>query len=149
MTRGMTVIEIVVAIALAAIIFAAGVAALNPAGQLASARNSQRSAHVQALVNAIRANITDYRTGVFTCGVGDIPSSSKKMATGAGNYDIAPCLVPSYITVLPFDPSASGAHYASNADYDTGYFVMKSTSTGQVTVSAPSAELGKTISIIR
>lgn len=145
----MTMIEIVVAMALAAIIFAGSIVALNPAGQLASARNSQRTAHVQTLVNAIRANIVDYRTGKFTCNAGDIPSSTKKMATGAGNFDIAPCLVPTYILAMPFDPKATGAHYTSNTDYDTGYFVVKSTSTGQVTVSAPSAELGKTISIIR
>ena len=150
MRKGITIIEIVVAIALAAVIFGLGVAALNPGGQLASARNSQRVAHVNALVNAIRANIVDNRTGAFLCaGTGDIPSSSKKMAVGQGNYDIAPCLVPVYLFAMPFDPSATNARYASNADYDTGYFVIKNASTGQVTVSAPSAELGKTISVIR
>lgn len=150
MHKGFTIIEIVLAIALATIIFAAGIAAINPAGQLASARNSERIAHVNALTSAIRENIADNRTGKFVCaGAGDIPTSSKKMAVGAGNYDIAPCLVPVYLFSMPFDPSAANAHYASNADYDTGYFVIKNASTGQITVSAPSAELGKAISVIR
>ena len=150
MRKGLTLIEIVVALALAAIIFAGAFSALNPGGQLATARNGQRTAHVNTLVNAIRSNIVDNRTGKFVCaGAGDIPTSSKKMAVGAGNYDVAPCLVPTYIFAMPFDPSASGARYVSNSDYDTGYFVIKNATTGQVTVSAPSAELGKMISVIR
>lgn len=149
MRSGFTIIEFIVGAAILVILTAAAIIGLNPVGQIAGARNSQRIAHVNTLINAIRANIADNRTGTFTCAAGDIPTSSKKMAVGAGNYDIAPCLIPAYIFALPFDPVAPGAHYASNADYDTGYYVLKNASTGQITVSAPSAELGKTISVVR
>ena len=71
------------------------------------------------------------------------------MAPGVGNYDIAPCLVPTYLLALPFDPATSGAHYVSNSDYDTGYFIVQNSSTGQITLSAPAAELKKTISVTR
>ena len=67
---------------------------------------------------------------------------------GAGNYNIAPCLVPIYAFSLPFDPVATSGHYASVSDYDTGYSISIATS-GVITLSAPYAELGKTISITR
>ncbi|MFH1246358.1 MAG: prepilin-type N-terminal cleavage/methylation domain-containing protein [Candidatus Liptonbacteria bacterium] len=152
MHKGFTIIEFVVTAALIAIVAGISLIALNPVGQLASARNSERSAHVNALVMAIRANLADSRTGIFSCAAGDLPTSTaKRMASGgaSGTYNIAPCLVPIYTTALPYDPLAPGAHYASNDDYDTGYMVMKNASTGQVTVSAPYAESGKVISIIR
>jgi len=146
---GVTLIEIIVAMAIVVIVGVVGVVALNPGGQFATARNNQRIAHVNTILNSIRLNIADTRTGVFTCAAGDIPTTTKKMAGGALNYDIAPCLVPTYAFTLPFDPSAPGAHYTTNSDYDTGYNVLKNASTGQITVSAPAAELGKTISVTR
>jgi prepilin-type N-terminal cleavage/methylation domain-containing protein len=150
MRRGLTLIEIIVAVALISILSALGFLALNPVGQLASARNSQRTFHLNGLMNGIRQNMADTSGGGFTCASGSLPTSTpKKMATGAGNYDIAPCLVPTYLPNIPFDPSASGAHYASNSDYDTGYTIIRNASTGQVTVNAPAAELNKTISITR
>ena len=142
----MTLMEIVVAVAIMAIIGVVGFVALNPAGQIGTARNNQRKSNIQTILNGISENIADTRTGLFNCTSGDIPSSSKKMAVGAGNYDTAGCLVPIYLSTMPFDPSASSAHYISNSDYDSGYLVIKNASTGKVTVSAPSAEFGKVIS---
>lgn len=151
MRRGLTIIEIVIAVALIAILAGLGFLALNPAGQLASARNSQRSFHLNGLMNGIRQNMADTSGGSFTCpSGGSLPTSTaKKIATGAGNYDIATCLVPTYLPNIPFDPSASGAHYSSNSDYDTGYTILRNATTGQVTLNAPAAELGKVISITR
>lgn len=150
MRRGLTIIEIVIAVALVSILAGLGFLALNPAGQLASARNSQRNFHLNGLMNAIRQNIADTSGGSFTCANGVLPTSTaKKMATGAGNYDIASCLVPTYLPNMPFDPAAAGAHYSSNGDYDTGYTIIRNATTGQVTLNAPSAELNKTISVTR
>ena len=89
--------------------------------------------------------------GVFEsapCQALPIPTSSA-VVIGNATYDIAQCIVPTYIATLPFDPSAAGAHYTSNADYNTQYNVQRDATTGRVTVSAPSAELGVTISITR
>jgi len=149
--RGLTIIEIVIAIALLAIITTVGLVIANPGKQLAKSRNTQRELHLQAILSAIRQNIADTSGGAFGCATGALPTSTKKMASGggAGTYDIVPCLVPTYLPTMPFDPSASGAHYAGNSDYDSGYNVVRNASTTQVTVSAPSAELGATISITR
>jgi len=145
----MTLIEIVIVITLLAILTGVGIVAMNPAGQLAGSRNSRRTLDLQTIMNGIRANIAEQMGQTFSCGAGAIPTSTKRMAVGAGNYDIASCLVPAYLLSLPFDPSTSSAHYASNTDYDTGYYVVQSSSTGQITLTAPAAELKRTISITR
>lgn len=147
--RGFTLVEFIVTFGLIVLMSGLAIRALNPVGQLRSARNGQRLSHVNTIIGAVRANIGDQRTGKFSCASGDIPTSSKKMANSTGSYNIAPCLVPTYLFALPFDPSAPGAHYTSNTDYDTGYFIMIASSTGQITISAPSAELGKPVQVIR
>lgn len=147
--RGLTLVEIVIVLALISIIAGIGFFALNPTGQFASARNTQRQLHLQAVMNAIRQNIADASGGSFGCSSGALPTSTKKMASSVGNYNIAPCLLPSYLTTMPFDPSAAGAHFVSATDYDTGYTVAYNSSTTQITLSAPSAELGKSITVVR
>ncbi len=146
---GFTLIELLVALSIFVAISSVAIIAINPVGQFAKARNSQRELHLEALMNAVRQNIADSQTGSFTCAAGAIPTTTQKMAVGANNYDIADCLVPIYLTTLPFDPATSSAHYTSNADYDTGYSILRNASSGAVTLSAPAAELKKTISITR
>ena len=146
--KGFTLIELMVTISLIAIVSIGTLVALNPADRLAAARNSQRQAHLNTILNAIRQNAADNR-GTFNCAAGDIPTSTKKMAVGAGDFDIYSCIVPNYIYSLPFDPATSTAHFTSATDYDTGYTVIKASSTGIITLSAPAAELKKTISITR
>jgi len=147
-SMGFTLLEIIIAVGIIAILAGAAIMIINPAQQLARARNVQRQSDINLILNAIGQNMADNR-GIFNCLSGAIPTSSTKMAIGAGNYDIAACLVPAYLDKLPYDPKATGAHYASTTDYDTGYFIFQSTTTNRVTINAPSAELNQTISITR
>ncbi|MEK7212079.1 MAG: hypothetical protein AAB686_00180 [Patescibacteria group bacterium] len=148
---GITIIEIVIGITLFVIIAGITIVSFNPAGQFARARNSEREMHLTALMIAVKQNIAESISGSFNCVSGPIPVSSAKMASASGSYNIAPCLVPNYISVLPYDPKAAGAHYAGVSDYDTGYFIAQTSSTTStaITISAPSAELGQIISISR
>ena len=143
-----TLIEILISIAIIAILAGAVIALINPAQQFARSRNTQRQSDINLLLNAVGQNMADNR-GTFNCSSGALPTSTKKMATSTGSYNIAPCLVPAYLDKLPYDPKATGAHYASTTDYDTGYFISQSTTTNRVTVGAPSAELNQTIFITR
>jgi prepilin-type N-terminal cleavage/methylation domain-containing protein len=148
MRKGVTLVEIVIGIALLAILGGVVVIEMNPFKQIASSRNTQRSLHLQAIMNGVRQNITESGTNSFTCAAGSIPSAPTRMKS-SGGYDIAPCLVPTYLATLPYDPKDPSAGYASPTSYDTGYTIARSTSTGQVTLSAPSAEIGQAVNLTR
>lgn len=145
--RGFTLLELLIVMALIAILVGIVIAALNPARQFASARNSTRYSHLNVMMNAISANMAENR-GQFTCATGAVPATATKMAVGVGNYDIGPCLVTNFLSSLPYDPSATGAHWTLVTDYDTGYNISKDTS-NRITLAAPSAELSQTISLTR
>jgi peptidoglycan hydrolase-like protein with peptidoglycan-binding domain len=76
-----------------------------------------------------------------------VPNVATVVKSGSGGFDLAPCVVPAYISALPYDPSAAGAHYVSETDYDTGYQVFQDAN-GRVTVSA-TGEITPSISVIR
>ncbi len=147
--RGLSLIEILIATALVVLTAGIGLLALNPVGQLAAARNTERNLDLEGILNAVRGNIADTTTGVFSCASGSLPTTTKTMSSASGSYNIAPCLVPNYLQTLPFDPSASSSGYLSTSNYDTNYTIVYNASTTQITVAAPYAELGKTESITR
>ena len=142
--RGFTLIEILVVIGIIAILAAIVIIAINPAKQFAQARDTQRQSNVETILNAIGQRVADNK-GTFpvVSGVGGcaaITSTPTDIGSGASQIDLS-CLTPTYIPAgLPFDPSATGAHWTSNTDYDTGYLVSVD-ATGRYTVTAPQALL--------
>lgn len=144
---GFTLIELLIVIGVIAILAAIVIVAVNPARQFAQARNAQRESNVNTALNAIHQNMVD-NDGIWTCGAGDLPTSSTVMASSTGAYNICDCIVPTYVAEMPVDPSATGAQYTDCTDYDSQYEVSQGTG-GRVTISAPGAELGKTISVTR
>jgi type IV pilus assembly protein PilA len=152
--QGFTLIEILVVIGIIAVLAAIVIVAINPARQFAQARNTQRTSNVETILNAIGQNMADNK-GVFTCS--STPFTLPTIATNIANpgTDIASCLVPTYISALPVDPTGSTtpscvtAQYAGSGTYETCYTVAKDTTTGRVTVNAPDAELGQIISLTR
>ena len=148
--KGFTLIEILIVIGLIAVLAGVLIVALNPARQFSQARNAQRWNNIDTIISSIIANTTDNK-GTFTCAAGAIPSTP---ATGVdmaktGGYDIGSCLVPTFAASLPVDPNAAGAHWKDTTDYDSGYNVYRDAASGRITVSAPGAELGETISMTR
>lgn len=144
MNKGLTLIEIIVAVALIVILSATYLIVANPGGQLESARNGTRSENLQAIKLAISQNVADQGNETFSCSSGSIPTTTTVMAS-TGGYDIAPCLVPNYLPIIPVDPSASSATYVSVSNYDTDYTIVQNAS-GSITLSAPNAEAKQTVS---
>lgn len=140
-----TLIEVLIVIALIAILAAITIIAINPQQNFQDARNTQRSADVNTILNAItqfsarQGNlITDLDGGN---GLPDCTTpGAANIGTGTGNANLVGELVPTYVVSIPIDPQGTG-------ETDTGYTVC-TTGTGRVRVSAPLAE-STTISVER
>lgn len=128
--QGFTLLELLVVIGIIAILAGVVIVALNPGRQFAQARDAQRWSHVNTILNAIGQNMADNR-GNWTCtGAGALPTSTaRQLGTGTGNYDIDPCIVPTYVSIMPLDPSTGNAS-------STGYTVSYDSTNRRVTISA-------------
>jgi type IV pilus assembly protein PilA len=131
--KGFTLIEILVVIGIIAVLSAVVLVAINPARQFKLARDSQRVANITAILNAVGQNMAEHK-GIFDCPV-LLLAASKVITSVDGGVNIASCLVPTYISSLPFDPSKAGARFTSVTDYDTQYSILQDTE-GRVTVTA-------------
>ncbi len=151
-TRGFTLVEILVVIGIIAILAGIVLIAINPSRQFAQARNLQRQSNVNEILNAIGQRIADNK-GVFRLATDTICtqniSATTSMKMASSDFDINACLVPTYLPSLPIDPDAGQAYFKTASDYDSGYLIQKNATTTRITISAPYAELGETITVTR
>ncbi|MGE5327789.1 MAG: type II secretion system protein [Thiobacillus sp.] len=142
--KGFTLIEVLLVVAIIAILAGIVIIAVNPAKQMADTRNSQRRMDVKTISDAvyqyandkgsIPATITDTPTDVCTKEATDGGSCSGinlSVLTDSGQYVVS----------IPKDPSTATAN-------STKYQISKDVNS-RVVVAAPSAENGVTISVTR
>jgi len=145
--KGFTLLEILLVIALIAILAGIVIVAINPAKQTADARNTQRISDVNTILNAI------YQYSIDNSGEmpGDISTATDCPGSGiseicqlnsacASFVDLSVLTDKSkYLVSIPHDPKDSTAN-------GTGYNVIK-TVNNRITVCAPHAELNATIEV--
>jgi prepilin-type N-terminal cleavage/methylation domain-containing protein len=144
--KGFTLIEVLVVIGILAVLLLITLVAINPARQFSQANNTQRGSDVNSILNAINQYAADNK-GTLPAGI--TTSVQPISNTGA---DLCDLLVTDYLAALPRDPLTPGGSIAESAcaaAYTTGYTVVRSATNNRVTVAAPAAELGASISATR
>lgn len=149
MKKGFTLIELLVVIAIIAILAGIVIIAVNPARQVAQARNAQRRADVLTTLNAIHQYYIDNQA--FPSGIDD---KYRQLGTSTGGdcsgtcgdwtlendcLDLTSALTPTYISAIPRDPQGDDAH--------TGYAVTKDAE-NRITVRACKTEIPPAPAII-
>ena len=148
--KGFTLIEILIVIGIIAILAAVVIVAINPARQFAQANNAQRSSNINTILNAIHQYAIDNKgtlpTGITTS---SLEICGNATCTGLANLSELTANQ-TYIASMPWDPQCnfSAATSGNCVANGIGYFVIKSAN-GRVTVNAPYAQLGATISVTR
>ncbi len=139
---GFTLLEILLVVAVIGILASIVIIAINPNKQLGDARNAQRRADVNAILNAVYQYTID-NTGTLPASI--TTTSTAVCKTGGTCTSLIDLSVltasEKYLTAMPFDPTTSTTN-------STGYNILK-TANGRITVTAPGAEQGATISITR
>lgn len=139
--RGFTLIELLLVIGIIAILAAIVIVAINPTKQLGDARNAQRRADVNTILNAVYQYSIDNNgnlpTAITTTETNICRSGVNVVCTGLINLNV---LTGSYVVGIPADPQTGDAT-------DTNYTIFKSGN--RVTVKAPDAEQGAVISVTR
>ena len=142
---GFTLIEILLVIAILAILAAVVIIAINPGKQFGEAQNAQRWSDVRAILDAVHQYSIDNNGALpeqipegISCLTGGVDVCKPDMSCDGANIDelIAD---QKYLTTLPVDPTW-------DEEQTTGYLIMKSDS-GRVSVCAPDAYGDEEISV--
>ena len=146
-TGGFTLLEILLVVAAIGILAGIVILAINPGKQLGDTRNAQRKVDVNTVLNAVYQYSLDNNAAVpsgitvATCGTAGT-EICKTNGSCSGLVDLAALTASErYLVSIPLDPTATSTN-------GTGYFISK-TGNNRITVCAPNAESGATISVTR
>ncbi len=147
--NGFTLIEVLLVIAILAILASVVIIAINPSRQLGTARDAQRLSDVYAILGALHQYAAN-NDGSFPS---EITTENKEICktqsvSCVGLYDLSMLTTEErYLVSMPEDPLCPRDSAYCSED-GTGYFVAK-TENGRVRVSAPSVELADDMVVTR
>ncbi|MEO5627324.1 MAG: type II secretion system protein [Candidatus Saccharimonadales bacterium] len=143
--QGFTLIEVLLVVAIIAILAGIVILAINPNKQLGDTRNSQRQADVNTILNAAYQYSIDNQgiiPDTITSSAANICPTGATCPTADATIDLHVLSDQGkYLVAIPKDPKSGSAT-------NTGYQISQNAN-GRITVSAPTAEQGKTISATR
>ena len=143
---GFTLLEVLLVVAIIAILAGIVIIAINPGKNLADSRNTTRSSDINTIINAAYQYSID-SNGTLPASI--TTTATEVCATGAssctGLVDLSALTANGkYLPQLPKDPQCP-TNCAANG---IGYRIAKDAN-GRLIVSAPAAEQGKTISVTK
>ena len=136
--KGFTLIEILLAVAIIAILAGIVILAVNPQKQLRDANIAQRKADVNTLLSAVYQYAVDNKGQMPGANIPTEPTAALEICTsavsatctGASLADLSSLISSQvYLTAIPVDPAANSANGA-------GYTIQK-TANGRISVTAP------------
>lgn len=142
--RGVTLLELLIAVSLIGLISAISIVAINPGQQLASARNVERERELEQIYEAIDLYVTN-NNGQLPA---NIPSDTyqeicrQDALDCTGLIELQTELVPTYLTEIPDDPQVA-------TENGTGYEIRYVTidDIRYLTVGAINSELGESLAV--
>lgn len=143
---GFTLLEVLLVVAIIAILAGIVILAINPGKQLADTRNTQRKSDVNTILNAVYQYTID-NSGTLPASITTTSTEicrstvATSTCTSLVNFTDYITLNEKYLTALPIDPQ-------STSTAGTGYKIFK-TANSRITVTAPSAENSQTITVTR
>jgi len=141
--QGFTLLEIFLVVGAIAIAAGIIIIAIKPNKQLGDTKNAQRRVDINTVLNAVYQYSVDNNGTIPASITSSSTEICKDGGTCTGLVNLGVLITnEKYLTSMPVDPT--GAVSASG----TGYYISKSTN-GRVTVNAPQAEQGATISVTR
>jgi len=112
-SKGFTLLEILLVVAIIAILAGIVIVAINPAKQLGSTRDAERKSDINTLYKAVNQYLIDKGTPPLTITTTLTPICDPNQSCSGINLSI---LVPTYLSSIPTDPLATT---------DTGYAIAK------------------------
>jgi len=156
--KGFTLLEVLLVVAIIAILAGIVIIAINPGKNLGDSRNAQRSADVNTIINGTYQYLLDNngtlpavgaRTGAVVISTTPTEICNTATATCTGLVDLAVLTTAGkYIVAIPTDPQAPNSCPTGCGANGTGYKIAKDAN-GRLIVSAMNPEQGKTISVTK